>query len=93
MDEKRLEGTPSKNYLSFIPKKNKFIACFLCYKLIIRGEEMEGYFITVKEFCERMKVSTSTVYRMIKARQIPAKKFGRHWKISESVFDEYRIRR
>ncbi len=54
---------------------------------------MEGYFITVKEFCERMKVSTSTVYRMIKAGQIPAKKFGRHWKISESVFDDYRIRR
>lgn len=37
MDKKRREGIPSKNYLLFIQKENKSIACFLCYKLIIRG--------------------------------------------------------
>ncbi len=45
-------------------------------------------FMSVKEFCERMEVSTSTVYRMIKAGQLPAVKFGRRWKISWSVFDK-----
>lgn len=42
MDKKRREGIPSKNYLLFIQKENKSIACFLCYKLIIRGEDEMG---------------------------------------------------
>ncbi len=48
---------------------------------------MEDYYMTVKEFCERMQVSPTTVYRMIKSRMIPAVKFGRYWKIPRSVFD------
>lgn len=48
---------------------------------------MDNSYMTVKEFCERMQVSASTVYRMIKAGQLPAVKFGRYWKISRSVFD------
>jgi excisionase family DNA binding protein len=42
---------------------------------------MDTSYMTVKEFCEKMQVSTSTVYRMIKAKQIPAIKFGRYWKM------------
>lgn len=49
---------------------------------------MEQSYMTVKEFCERMQVSTSTVYRMIKAGQLPAVKFGRYWKIARSIFDD-----
>ncbi len=48
---------------------------------------MDKSYMTVKEFCERMQVSASTVYRMIKAGQLPAVKFGRYWKISRSIFD------
>lgn len=48
---------------------------------------MEDYYMTVKEFCERMQVSPTTVYRMIKSHMIPAVKFGRYWKIPRSVFD------
>ena len=47
---------------------------------------MEETFMTVKEFCDRLQVSQSTVYRMIKEKQIPAIKFGRYWKISRSIF-------
>lgn len=47
---------------------------------------MEESYMTIKEFCERLQVSTSTVYRMIKSGMIPAVKFGRHWKIPRSVF-------
>lgn len=39
---------------------------------------MEESYMTVKEFCDRLQVSQSTVYRMIKERQIPAIKFGRY---------------
>ncbi len=48
---------------------------------------MNESYMTVKEFCEIMQVSTSTVYRMIKDKQLPAIKFGRHWKISRSIFN------
>lgn len=47
---------------------------------------MEESYMTVKEFCNRLQVSQSTVYRMIKERQIPAIKFGRYWKTSRSIF-------
>ena len=51
---------------------------------------MKESYMTVKEFCETMQVSASTVYRMIRQKQIPAIKFGRYWKISRCVFDEIR---
>lgn len=50
---------------------------------------MEESYMTIKEFCERLQVSTSTVYRMIKSGMIPAIKFGRYWKIPRSVFSKY----
>lgn len=53
---------------------------------------MSESYMTVKEFCEKMQVSTSTVYRMIRQRQIPAIKFGRYWKISRRIFDEIGMR-
>lgn len=51
---------------------------------------MEKSYMTVKEFCERLQISTSTVYRMIKEGTIPAVKYGRYWKIPWSIFDTIR---
>lgn len=51
---------------------------------------MEESYMTVKEFCERLQISSSTVYRMIKNNMIPAIKFGRYWKIPRNVFDRLR---
>lgn len=51
---------------------------------------MSESYMTVKEFCEKMQVSASTVYRMIKSGQIPAVKFGRYWKIPKAVFGSIR---
>ncbi len=45
-------------------------------------------YMTVKEFCERLQISTSTAYRMIKTQQIPAIRFGRRYKIPRSIFDQ-----
>ena len=44
-------------------------------------------YMTVQEFCERLKISDSTVYRMIREKQIPAVKVGRRYKIPKSMFD------
>ena len=49
---------------------------------------MNESYMTVKEFCEIMQVSSSTVYRMIREKKLPAIKFGRYWKISRCIFDE-----
>lgn len=48
---------------------------------------MNESYMTIREFCEKMQVSASTVYKMIKSGQIPAVKFGRHWKIPKTVFN------
>lgn len=45
-------------------------------------------YMTVNEFCERMQISTSTVYWMIKNQQIPAINFGRRYKIPRSMFEK-----
>lgn len=50
---------------------------------------MDESYISTKEFCERLQISSSTVYRMIHDGTIPAIKFGRHWKIPRSMFDGY----
>lgn len=50
---------------------------------------MEEYYMTIKEFCERLQISPSTVYRMINNGMIPAIKFGRRWKIPRNVFDNH----
>ncbi len=48
---------------------------------------MDESYMSTKEFCERLQISSSTVYRMIHDGTIPAIKFGRHWKIPRSMFD------
>lgn len=51
---------------------------------------MEESYMTIKEFCEKLQVSPSTVYRMIKSGMIPAIKFGRYWKIPRKIFERIR---
>lgn len=50
---------------------------------------MDESYMSTKEFCERLQISFSTVYRMINDGTIPAIKFGRHWKIPRSMIDSY----
>lgn len=49
---------------------------------------MSESYMSVKELTERLGISYSTAYRMIKLKQIPAIKIGRHWKIPRSMFDK-----
>ncbi len=49
---------------------------------------VDEYYMTVNEFCERLQISTSTAYRMIRAQQILAVKFGRRYKIPRSMFEK-----
>ena len=42
-------------------------------------------FLTVGEVAQMMRVSTMTVYRMVHSGDIPASRFGRSFRIPESV--------
>ncbi len=48
----------------------------------------EESYMSVNEFCERLQISASTAYRMIKSQQVPAVKFGRRYKIPRSIFEK-----
>ncbi len=44
-------------------------------------------FMTVAEVAELMRVSTMTVYRLIKAGELPAVRFGKSYRIDEFDVD------
>ena len=46
-------------------------------------------FLTVQEVAEVLRVSTMTVYRLIKAGELPAVRVGRSFRVSEPDVDAY----
>ena len=46
-------------------------------------------FMTVAEVAALMRVSTMTVYRLIKAGDLPAVRFGKSYRIDEADVDAY----
>ena len=46
-------------------------------------------FVTVAEVASLMRVSTMTVYRLIKAGDLPAVRFGKSYRIDEADVDAY----
>lgn len=49
----------------------------------------EHQLLTVREVADAMRVSTMTVYRLIKAGDLVAIRVGRHFRIRESDLTEY----
>jgi len=45
--------------------------------------------LTVREVAATMRVSTMTVYRLIKSGQLPAIRVGKNYRIRESDVDRY----
>lgn len=43
----------------------------------------EGRFVTVAEVADRLRVSTMTVYRLIKAGDLPAAQIGKSYRLRE----------
>ncbi len=46
-------------------------------------------FLTVAEVAGMLRVSTMTVYRLIKAGQLPAARVGKSYRVSEEDVDRY----
>jgi excisionase family DNA binding protein len=49
--------------------------------------------LTVKELANYLKIHESTVYRLIKTRQLPAFKVGRDWRFNREQIDRWRLER
>ena len=49
-------------------------------------------FYTAREVADILRVSTTTVYRLIKARELPAMRLGRSFRIGEIAVDDYLAR-
>ena len=49
---------------------------------------MNKEYITLREFCEMIQISSSTAYRMIRNGQFPAYKVGRNYRVPLSALVE-----
>ena len=49
---------------------------------------MEESYYSINEFCNKLKISHSTVYKKIKEGTIPAIKLGKCWKIPKSALPQ-----
>jgi len=65
----------------------------------IRGEAMRRSLsdispvLTVRDLSNYLKLSPSTVYRLLKTGQLPAFKVGRDWRFNVEAIDRWRIER
>ena len=51
--------------------------------------EREHALLTVREVADSMRVSTMTVYRLIRGGALPAIRVGKHFRIRARDLDEY----
>lgn len=54
-----------------------------------KGPSSESPFLTTDEVLEYLKVNARTVYRLIKAGQLPAIRIGRQWRVRRSDLDAW----
>ena len=48
--------------------------------------------LTVTELAEYLRVHRSTIYRLLKARKIPAFRIGFDWRFNREHIDEWRLK-
>jgi excisionase family DNA binding protein len=53
---------------------------------------MSGEVLTVAELAEYLRVHRSTIYRLLKARKIPAFRIGSDWRFNREHIDEWRLK-
>jgi len=45
--------------------------------------------LSVREASEYLNISKNTLYKLIQEGEIPARKFGRQWRISQAILDKF----
>jgi excisionase family DNA binding protein len=47
--------------------------------------------LTIQDIAEYLRVHPSTIYRLLKKRQLPAFKVGRDWRFRREEIDRWRV--
>lgn len=50
---------------------------------------MNRSLLTAAEVADRLRVSTMTVYRLIRSGELPAVRVGRNYRVAEDALDDY----
>jgi excisionase family DNA binding protein len=45
--------------------------------------------LTIDELAAYLKISKSTLYKLVREGKIPAQKIGRHWRFRKKVIDQW----
>jgi excisionase family DNA binding protein len=53
---------------------------------------MPDEILTVAEVAEYLRVHPSTIYKLLKARKLPAFRMGSDWRFSRNQIDEWRLK-
>ena len=53
---------------------------------------MEQKILTLKEVSEYLRVHPSTIYRLLRKKQIPSFKLGADWRFNREHIDEWRMK-
>ena len=48
-----------------------------------------GDVLTIMELSEYLKISRSTLYKLVRERKIPCQKIGRHWRFRKESIDRW----
>lgn len=49
----------------------------------------EGEVLTLEELAKYLKISRSTLYKLVRSRRIPGRKIGRSWRFHKSTIDRW----
>jgi excisionase family DNA binding protein len=58
----------------------------------VSGAFVPDEILTVAELAEYLRVHRSTIYRLLKARKLPAFKIGSDWRFNREHIDKWRLR-
>lgn len=60
---------------------------------LIRGvlllNEIHSEVLTIEELSVYLKISTSTLYKLVREHKIPCQKIGRHWRFHKKSIDHW----
>jgi excisionase family DNA binding protein len=51
--------------------------------------ELSGDVLTIEELSAYLKISKSTLYKLVRERRIPSLKIGRHWRFQKKAIDRW----
>jgi excisionase family DNA binding protein len=54
---------------------------------------MESTLLTTEEACKLLKVSKAALYNYVRAKEVPAFKFGRRWKFPQADLEKWIARK